>query len=57
MKDYTKDELNELRASMFQGMIDSGTNTYKSADEIPDEEVLKNFEGVDLENDDFMCNQ
>lgn len=51
-----QEEFEELRVAYFYSLQDSGVNKYETADEIPDDEVKKNYEGISFVEEDFWCN-
>lgn len=59
--ELSHEELNELRQAMFCAISDvdgeEGNCPYHNADEIPDEEVVKNYSNEFFNVDDFTCNQ
>ena len=59
--ELSQDEFNELRQAMFCAISDAegeeGNCPYHCAEDIPDEEVIKNYSGMFFNADSFMCNQ
>lgn len=54
--ELNKEEFEELRVAYFCSLQDSGANKYESAEEIPDSEVKKNYDGISFVEEDFWCN-
>jgi len=54
--ELNQNEFEELRVAYFCSLQDSGANKYESAEEIPDSEVKKNYEGISFVEEDFWCN-
>ena len=57
--ELNRDEFNELRRAMFCAVSDAeeGNCPYSCAEDIPDEEVIKNYSGMLFVVEDFVCNQ
>ena len=58
VEELNADEFAELKGALFCAMKDNQGEDckYATADEIPDDEVKKNYEGVSFVEEDFWCN-
>ena len=56
VNELNQNEFEELRGALFASMQSSGNCEYYCAEEIPDEKVKKNYEGISFVEEDFWCN-
>lgn len=58
--ELNKDQLDQLREQYFDQLLDTGDEevlgNYTEASQIPIENIIAHYEGIDFVEDDFWCN-
>lgn len=55
--DLSIDEMEELKETLYQQLLDDGTIKIDEFDGVTEEMVHNHYDGINFVDDDFFCNQ
>ena len=55
--DLSIDEMEELKETLYQQLLDDGTIKIDEFDGVTEEMIHNHYDGINFVNDDFFCNQ